>query len=457
MRNIIRRILIYLKSIIHLSDEIDYENASASIRKNIAFKGTNVYILACAIIIASVGLNVNSIPVIIGAMLVSPVMGPILGFGLGLGTRDNLLVKNSMKNFGVMVVISIVASALFFLLSPLSLAHPSELLARTNPTIYDVLIALFGGLAGIIETSRKDKGTVISGVAIATALMPPLCTVGYGISIWKGQVIFGALYLFLINSIFIALATFAAVKYFSFPVVENTDESHRRLPKHWMAIILIIVIVPSIISAISVIRENNFTIHAERLVAENKNLGKCFIYDHKATYSRKDPKLELFLAGETLTDEAKKQFYKSAEEYGITRSQIVFHEDATIMKQDLSETEIMKGFFEHSDQQIKALNDSIMKLDKQLNDFKGKELPVEAVSKELFAQYPDIQSLSLSRGAIMNAGSPAETEQIVAILTIDKPMDAELHARIERWLKARLNNENVVVVEQIAEKEKATE
>ena len=457
MKNIIRRILIYLKSLIHIADEIDYENASASIRKNIAFRGTNVYILACAIIIASVGLNVNSIPVIIGAMLVSPVMGPILGFGLGLGTRDNLLVKNSMKNFGVMVVISIVASALFFLLSPLSLAHPSELLARTNPTIYDVLIALFGGLAGIIETSRKDKGTVISGVAIATALMPPLCTVGYGISIWKGQVIFGALYLFLINSIFIALATFAAVKYFGFPVVENTDESHRRLPKHWMAIILIIVIVPSIISAISVIRENNFTIHAERLVAENKNLGKCFIYDHKATYSRKAPKLELFLAGESLTDEAKKQFYNSAEEYGITRSQIVFHEDATIMKQDLSETEIMKGFFEHSDQQIKALNDSIMKLDKQLSDFKGKELPVEAVSKELFAQYPDIQSLSLSRGAIMNAGSPAETEQIVAILTIDKPMDAELHARIERWLKARLNNENIVVVEQIAEKEKATE
>ena len=431
MKNFFHKALIYLKSLIRFSDEIDYENASASIRKNIAFRGTNVYILACAIIIASVGLNVNSIPVIIGAMLVSPVMGPILGFGLGLGTRDNLLVKNSMKNFGVMVVISIVASALFFLLSPLSLAHPSELLARTNPTIYDVLIALFGGLAGIIETSRKDKGTVISGVAIATALMPPLCTVGYGISIWKGQVIFGALYLFLINSIFIALATFAAVKYFGFPVVENTDESHRRLPKHWMAIILIIVIVPSIISAISVIRENNFNIHAERLVAENKNLGKCFIYDHKATYSRKAPKLELFLAGESLTDEAKKQFYSSAEEYGITRSQIVFHEDATIMKQDLSETEIMKG--------------------------KGKELPVEAVSKELFAQYPDIQSLSLSRGAIMNAGSPAETEQIVAILTIDKPMDAELHARIERWLKARLNNENIVVVEQIAEKEKATE
>ena len=315
MKNIIRRILIYLKSLIHIADEIDYENASTSIRKNIAFKGTNVFILACAIIIASVGLNVNSIPVIIGAMLVSPVMGPILGFGLGLGTEDNHLVKESLKNFGVMVGISIIASSLFFLLSPLSLANPSELLARTNPTIYDVLIALFGGLAGIIETSRKDKGSVITGVAIATALMPPLCTVGYGISIWKGTVIFGALYLFLINSIFIALATFAAVKYFRFPVVQNTDENHKRLPKHWLVVILLIVIVPSIISAISVIKENNFKIHAEKVVTENKNLGKCFIYDHKATYSRKAPKLELFLAGETLTDEAKAKLYKNAEEY----------------------------------------------------------------------------------------------------------------------------------------------
>ena len=166
MKRFIRKILIYFRSLIHFSDEIDYENASTSIRKNIAFKGTNVFILACAIIIASVGLNVNSIPVIIGAMLVSPVMGPILGFGLGLGTEDAQLLKDSLKNLGVMVGISIIASSLFFLLSPLSLANPSELLARTNPTIYDVLIALFGGLAGIIEISRKDKGTVISGVAI---------------------------------------------------------------------------------------------------------------------------------------------------------------------------------------------------------------------------------------------------------------------------------------------------
>ena len=446
-----------MKSLIHIADEIDYENASTSIRKNIAFKGTTVFILACAIIIASVGLNVNSIPVIIGAMLVSPVMGPILGFGLGLGTEDNDLVKNSLKNFAVMVIISILASTIFFLLSPLSLANPSELLARTRPTIYDVLIALFGGLAGIIETSRKDKGSVITGVAIATALMPPLCTVGYGISIWKGSVIFGALYLFLINSVFIALATFAAVKYFRFPVVEASGETKKRLPKAAVYIILLIVIVPSVITAISVVKENNFTTHAERLVAENKNLGKCFIYDHKATYSRKAPKLELFLAGETLTPEAKKKFYDNAEEYGIIRSQIVFHEDATSMRQEFSETEMMKGFLEHTDQQIKRLNDSIAKLKDELSVYQSKEIPVEAISKELFTQYPNIIEVSLSSGAAINVSDSVASEQIIAFITTQKPMPDENHDRIERWLKVRLKNENVIVVNQIAETKQAAE
>ena len=452
MKNILRRILIYLKSIIRLAEEIDYENASASIRKNIAFRGTNVFILACAIIIASVGLNVNSIPVIIGAMLVSPVMGPILGFGLGLGTEDARLLKDSLKNFGVMVGISIIASSLFFLLSPLSLANPSELLARTNPTIYDVLIALFGGLAGIIEISRKDKGTVISGVAIATALMPPLCTVGYGISIWKGSVIFGALYLFTINSIFIALATFIAVKYFRFPAVES-DEQRIRLPKSAVYIILLIVIVPSILSAISVIKENNFTTHAEKVVAENKNLGKCFIYDHKATYSRKSPTLELFLAGETLTDEAKKKLYNSAEEYGITRNQIIFHEDATSVRQEFSEVEIVKGIYEQTDKQIKQLNDSIAKLGQQLTEYKEKEMPVEAVSKELFAQYSNITSLSLTQGSSVNTGDQGKIEQIVAFVTSSEPLTNDQKDRIERWLKVRLNNENVMLVCQLAQKE----
>ena len=444
MKKFFKRVLIYLKSLIHISDEIDYENASLSIRKNIAFKGTNIFILACAIIIASVGLNVNSIPVIIGAMLISPVMGPIMGFGLGLGTQDNELVKNALKNFAVMVGISIIASSLFFILSPLSLANPSELLARTRPTIYDVFIALFGGFAGIIETSRKDKGSVITGVAIATALMPPLCTIGYGISIWKGSVIFGALYLFTINSIFIALATFFAVKYFRFPVVETTSEK-KKLSKSVMYIILIAVIVPSVLSAIQMVQENNFLSHADKVVAENRNLGKCFIYDYKTHYTRKSQSLDLFLAGETLTPEARERLYKNAESYGIKRSQIVFHEDATSVREDLSEAEIIKGIYEHTDKQIRQLTDSINKLESLIADYQSKEIPVQAISKELFAQYPEITNLSLSRGSSVGTQGK-EKEQIVAFITSNAPIDTELQDRIERWLKVRLNNENVMVI-----------
>jgi len=436
-----------LVSLVNIREHVDYQTADNSIRSNISFKGPNVIILICAIVIASVGLNVNSIPVIIGAMLISPVMGPILGLGLGLGTADNKLLMDSLKNFAVMVGFSIVASSLYFLLSPLTLENPSELLARTNPTIYDVLIALFGGFAGILETSRKEKGTVISGVAIATALMPPLCTIGYGISRMNLTFIGGALYLFLINTIFIALATFIAVKLFKFPEVEVADEKHQRLSKNWSLVILLVVIVPSIISAINIVKENNFKIHAANLVKANKNMGKSFVYDHKTTYSRKSPTIELFVAGDVLTAEAKEKIYEDAERYDIKRSQIIFHEDATVVRENLSEAEILKGIYEHTDKEIKMLNDSITRLNARLDDYAGKELPVQVIAQELFAQHPQITNVSITRGSVVNAESGAQVEQIIAYINSDEPVDSLLHSQIERWLKVRLKNDNVLVVE----------
>ena len=443
MNKYVRRLV----ALVNIRENVDYQTADTTIRNGIAFKGPNVIILACAIIIASVGLNVNSIPVIIGAMLISPVMGPILGLGLGLGTEDGQLLKDSLKNFAIMVVISIIASSLFFLLSPLNLEYQSELLARTNPTIYDVLIALFGGFAGIIETSRKEKGTVISGVAIATALMPPLCTIGYGISELKLVYIFGALYLFLINTIFIALATFIGVKLFKFPAVEKADENHQRLSKGWYAVIMIVVLVPSIITAFNVVKENKFKINASTLVKNNKNMGKSFIYDYKANYSRKSQTIELFIAGENLTDDCREKIYTDAEMYGIMRGQIRIHEDATIMRKDISETEIMKSVYEHTDRQIKALNDSIVKLNERLVNYQDDEIPVQSVAQELFAQHPQITNVSITRGSSVAVENDSISEQIVAFITYDGKMDADLCNQIERWLKVRLKNDNVLVVE----------
>ena len=200
-----------IKRILNITNHIDTNAAETSIRGNIYFRGPNAWILAFSVIIASVGLNINSIPVIIGAMLISPLMGPIFGLGLGMGIRDMELMKDSAKNLLIMVIISLIASILYFLITPLQLNNPTELLARTNPTIYDVLIALFGGFAGIFEQCRKEKGTVFAGVAIATALMPPLCTAGFGIASGNLHYFVGALYLFCINSIFIALATYFTV------------------------------------------------------------------------------------------------------------------------------------------------------------------------------------------------------------------------------------------------------
>ena len=439
----------YLKDHVNMSEDIDHGNASLSIRKNIAFKGPNVFILACAIIIASVGLNVNSIPVIIGAMLISPVMGPILGFGFGLGIQDNRLVKDALENFGIMVAISIVASTLFFILSPLTLENPSELLARTNPTIYDVLIALFGGIAGMLETSRKERGTVIAGVAIATALMPPLCTVGFGISILNWHYVIGALYLFLINSIFIALATFLTARYLGFPAVMDAGEDgkRQRLSKRAIALILLVMVVPSIFSAIRMVQDNNFRIHAEKVVTRNKTIGKGFIYDYKTNTSVKPATLDLYLAGETPSEDYRERLYRDAEEYGITRSQITFHEDATMTRDVLSESDLIKGIYEHNDMQVQALKDSIARLAARLEEYRGREIPVEAISKELFVQYPSINGLSLASGTEIKASGKEEGGRIIAIVSSDEELDAWMLDRLEIWLKARLGQENVTVMQ----------
>ena len=360
----------YLRRIVYLEDDIDRAKAAAAIKKNIAFRGPNVIILACAIIIASVGLNVNSIPVIIGAMLISPVMGPTIGFGLGLGTNDTELLKNSAKNFFVMVAISIVVASLYFLISPLRLSNPTELLARTRPTIYDVLIALFGGTAGMLEHARKERGNVLSGVAIATALMPPLCTVGYGIATLKVNYIFGAFYLFLINSFFIAIATFAVSKFLGFESVA-TDEFHRRRNPRIVALLLLVMTVPSIISAVGTIRDNNFAISAERFVENNKTIGSSYIFDHRINLNGRTQTLDIYLAGEALDYTAKQILLKNAYSYGLHSDQIIFHEEAAV--QNFNKNEVIRDLNEHYLQKIQDLNQKITELEVELAKYKDAE------------------------------------------------------------------------------------
>ena len=309
----------------NIYDHIDTEDAAQRIKSGIWFRGPNVWILAFSIVIASAGLNVNSTAVIIGAMLISPLMGPIIGLGLALGTNDLDLLKLAAKNLLVMVLISLVASTLFFLLSPLELINPTELMARTRPTIYDVLIALFGGLAGILENSRKERGTVIAGVAIATALMPPLCTAGYGLSSFHFQYFFGAMYLFIINTVFITLATYVMVKYLRFKTVSGLEPAVAKRRNNTITALIAIVVIPSIISAIGMIRDNNFERNVEAFVQENRLVSRSYIYDYRI-YSDHGRKVEISLTGEPMSYEAQTAFFASARSHKIKDSQIVIKE-----------------------------------------------------------------------------------------------------------------------------------
>lgn len=234
--------------------EEDKEKVLENITSNISFRGSNLWILACAIIIASVGLNVNSTAVIIGAMLISPLMGPIVGAGFALGTYNFQLLRKSFKNLVIATGVSLVVSAIYFYLSPFKDVQ-SELLARTAPNIYDVLIAFFGGLVGVIAITRVEKGNPIPGVAIATALMPPLCTAGYGLATFNFSYFFGAFYLYTINCFFICIATFLIIKYLKYPASSQVNPLKEKRIRYAITALIIIMIVPSFYLAFNLFEE----------------------------------------------------------------------------------------------------------------------------------------------------------------------------------------------------------
>ena len=434
----------FLKTTLNLTNDVDIQAASENIRKNIPFRGPNVYILFVAIIIASVGLNVNSIPVIIGAMLISPLMGPITGLGLGLGTNDRELVLFSIKNLLVMVGISLLAATLYFILTPLEIDNPTELLARTRPTIYDVFIALFGGLAGVLETARKEKGTVISGVAIATALMPPLCTVGYGIANLSWQYTIGALFLFSINCIFIAMAAYLMAKFLKFPM--KTVEQHRTRYFILSYALVILLAATSIFTGYHVIRENDFTKLANRFVKKNQNIGKTYIYDSQVNIDSKPYMLELRLAGETLNEDTKEMLLRDAENYGIMRSQIVIHEDATVQVDRFNETEIVKNLMATNANNIQVRDDSIKVLNAQIAHYKQQELPAKQLAEELQVQLPSITRLTLAKGTVLEQNVVMSEKQVVVVAHCIKMPSEEEKARVYEWLKIRLQIQDLEII-----------
>lgn len=361
-----------VKEYTQIKEDTDYEATVDSISKSVVFRGFNVWILFFAIIVASVGLNVNSTAVIIGAMLISPLMGPINGVGLAIGTFDEPLLRKSLKNLMVMVAISIVASTLYFLLSPINNAR-SELLARTQPTIFDVFIAFFGGLAGILATSRKSQSiTVISGVAISTALMPPLCTAGYGIATGQIWYFLGASYLFFINSFFIALATFVTVRLLGFPEAQYVDERRSRKVKRLITIFTLIVLVPSVYLAVDVIREAAFNTQSQKFVNEiqdSEMLAETEIIKSDREYHHRSQSITLILFGKPLDEGQVYQLQNILQnEYGLKKTNLVIKQSAGKSIDIKQQNELIEGLIDKKDETIRQQDSIIHELRRQLEE-----------------------------------------------------------------------------------------
>ena len=438
-----QRLASLIRETTRLNDYVDTSAAEKSIRNNIYFRGPNAWILAIAIIIASVGLNVNSIPVIIGAMLISPLMGPIFGVGLGLGINDMQLIKSSGKNLLIMVTISLVASFVYFMITPLNLNDPSELLARTNPTIYDVLIALAGGFAGILEQCRKDKGTVFAGVAIATALMPPLCTAGFGLASGNFGYFLGAAYLFVINCIFIMLATYISVKYFGFREVAFADALSQRRTRTFSTILIILFIVPSIWSAVIFIRQNNFEGNANSFAEQCKVYGRTILYDYKIDHSDGSV-VSLFFSGDPLTEQSRRDLLAQAAEFGIKEEQVLINEYTTTAQEN--NIELVKSIYDKMDTEVSRRDAEISTLRQQLAASTKEELPYVQIAREVMGIYPFVNDVVLTSGAIVRADSLVAVPTFSVLVRSDSILSSTELTQLSEWLRVRLATDMEVIV-----------
>jgi len=446
------RLFVLFKEIIKERFNLDEDKADElqtidSIKKGVEFRGTNLWVLIFAIMIASVGLNMNSTAVIIGAMLISPLMGPIMGIGMGVGINDFILIKKSFKNLGIAVLISVITSTVYFLLSPLEDAQ-SELLARTTPTIWDVLIALFGGLAGIVAASRKHISNVVPGVAIATALMPPLCTAGYGLAIGNLSYFFGAFYLFFINSVFISLSTIIIVRFLKYPKNEYTDKTFERKVKSYIYIIVTITVVPSLYMAYQIVDLSIFNKNATSFIQNELTFDNSYIVGKNILNKKGKKLIEIFTVGKV--DEEKIRSAKAhLKNYNLEGTQVVVKQsDSYGSAIDLTaiRTGLIEDLYKRNEQIIEDKDKKIALLEKELSKYGFGQFPVEDLFNEAKTQHKNLKELFISNVIVASQNDKPLDTTIVAYAKFGyRPGKLELQ-RFNEWIEARLKTENVKLI-----------
>lgn len=415
-----------IRKLINLRADTDRDGTIELIKSNVEFRSASAWTLIFAIFIASVGLNVNSTAVIIGAMLISPLMGPISGIGLALGTYDFQLLRKSAKNLGAAVFISILASTLYFLLSPLSEVQ-SELLARTRPSFFDVLIAFFGGAAGIVAVSRKERGNAIPGVAIATALMPPLCTAGFGLATRNFGYFFGALYLFAINSVFISISTFIFVRYLGFHKVNHLEPNRQRTINRWVAMVGTAVLVPSFFMAWYLQRESFFRSQAERFIRREIRSGHTLIVDQEVIFRLQRPQIRVTILGAHLNPGILEQIRRKAADYGLDPEAIEIQQStlSEALERRIEEKIVAAG---HSSHQLEL---QLQQKEAELKDLRSRTLLAQQISKEASAVFSKLARVIIN-GSIPGAQPLMDQKpELVLISGGDKLNDEEPSILIE--------------------------
>ncbi|MGI6337979.1 MAG: DUF389 domain-containing protein [Bacteroidales bacterium] len=426
-------------SYIDLESEVDdFTKTHTVIEKDLVFKGTNLWILVFAIIVASVGLNMNSTAVIIGAMLISPLMGPINGMGYSIATYNFPLFNKAIKNFIFAVIASLLASTAYFAISPISTAH-SELLARTSPTIYDVLIALFGGLAGIVAISSKQKGNVIPGVAIATALMPPLCTAGYGLATGQFEYFFGAMYLFTINTVFIAISAVVVCKILKFPITTLVDNAQKKKVNRWISVVIALVLIPSIYFGYNLVQKERFNENASKYIDNISYMQGNLLLKHEINPSTRT--ITLVYGGTSLTEVQKEEIRRRSSDFSLKDAGIDIQQGLSFDEFAARTSEVDKLKLE-----ITRLSDLLKEKEVKIDSLYSSHFMGKVLLEEIRTLYPGIVGCYYA-----NSYQYAETDSVqnwVRVVVFKNkgklPANSE-REKILNWLRMRLDTDSIKV------------
>ena len=430
-----------------MQDMEDEQEIVKQITSGVSFRGANLWVLIFAIFIASLGLNVNSTAVIIGAMLISPLMGPIIGMGLAMGINDLNLMRRAVKNFGVATLISVLTAMVYFLITPLGEAQ-SELLARTSPTIYDVLIATFGGAAGILALCTKGKGNVIPGVAIATALMPPLCTAGYGLATGHFLYFLGAFYLFFINTVFISLATYVGVRLMHFHRLEFNNQALAKKAQRMVMGIAIVTMIPATFMTIGIVRRSIFDNKVNSFVkVELSQPGTQVL---SSNIDEEHQVLNIVAVGKEINNATEEAAKKRMEQYGLGKYtlNIIQGEGSDSILSLSNKLTQMNNSRDDERKKLVEMSAEIGELNSRLDSYTKYETLTQEVCSEMKALYPQVKAVSISRVSQSSRDTTAVRRFVAAIISLDdkariSPADK---AKLHDWLQARIKADSLVVV-----------